>query len=258
MKKDKKKVVAIVQARMGSTRLPGKSLRVLAGKPVIERVIDRAKLIPLVDEVWLATTDKGEDDKLAAWANKNNIPVFRGSADDVLDRYYQTAHKADADVVMRVTGDCPLLDPSVSNLIVTELLSGNFDYVTNTMQCTYPDGFDTEVMNLEALARAWKEAKLASEREHVTPYIWKQPELFKLKNVKNDRDYSSIRLTLDTPEDAEFLERVITTCEELGSSDLESIIGIIESHPEWSEINSAFARNEGYAKSIREDRVIKK
>lgn len=248
------KVVIIVQARMGSTRLPGKMMKEVAGKPMIQYVFDRAKISKLTDEVWLATTESTSDDILADWAEKNNIFYFRGSENDVLDRYYQTAKKAKADVVVRVTGDCPLLDSDVVDKVIQEYKEGGYDYVSNIHPPTYPDGLDTEVFSFESLERAWKEASLQSEREHVTPYIWKNPDKFKMKNVANDIDYSAERWTLDTKEDYEFLKNVIEECEKKGKiCRMQEVLEIIKDNPDWKGINSMFERNEGYAKSVKED-----
>jgi spore coat polysaccharide biosynthesis protein SpsF len=251
----KLKVVAIIQARMGSTRLPGKSLMLLGGKPVIEHVLIRAKQIKGVDEVVLATTTDTADDALANWAKKNNFKCFRGSASDVLDRYYNAAKDFKADVILRITGDCPLLDPEVSGQVLEAFMEGGVDYVTNTKPPTYPDGMDTEAASFASLERAFKDAKLSSEREHVTPYIWKNKELFKIKNVTGDEDLSNLRLTIDEASDAKLIELVIAECKKRGKSNLETILNILRENPEWLKINGQIMRDEGYAKSLREDSI---
>ncbi|MBI5221600.1 MAG: glycosyltransferase family protein, partial [Candidatus Magasanikbacteria bacterium] len=167
------KTVAIIQARMGSTRLPGKSLMNIDGRPIINYVFDRVSNSVLIDEVWLATTTNAEDNVLERWAQDQNIKYFRGSSDDVLDRYYQTALLSGANTVIRITGDCPLVDPRVIDMVLGEYQKGGFDYVCNTQPPTFPDGLDVEVFSFVSLEKTWKEAKLKSEREHVTPYIWK-------------------------------------------------------------------------------------
>lgn len=251
------KVAVILQARMGSSRLPGKMLIEMNGKPIIDWVIERAKKIRGVDEVILATTTSEADDALAKRAVKNSIGVYRGSENDVLDRYYQAAKEARVDVVMRVTGDCPFLDPEVSGQVLTEFGKGGVDYVTNTKPPTYPDGMDTEVFSFGSLAKAWQEAKLSSEREHVTPYIWKNSAIFKIKNVVGTKDLSNLRLTLDTKEDYELLNKIAGEIARLNKSDLDSIVKIIESHRSWLAINEKIGRDEGYAKSIKEDKQHK-
>jgi spore coat polysaccharide biosynthesis protein SpsF (cytidylyltransferase family) len=248
------RVIAIVQARMGSTRLPGKSLMEIAGLPVITYVIERVKLAKTITEVWLATTTNGEDDALARWAKEHLVPFYRGSPSDVLDRYYQTAHLAAADVVVRITGDCPLIDPQIVDKVVNEFLESSCDYGSNAHPPTFPDGLDTEVFTALALQRAWQSAKLPSEREHVTPYIWKHQDLFKTMNVTNDVDLSAMRWTLDTPEDFTFIKRVINACntaKKIGYKD--EIVELLNDHPDWQKINSDQVRNAGYAKSLVQD-----
>lgn len=249
------KIVIIVQARMGSTRFPGKMMMGLGSKKVVDYVFDRAGLIKNVDDVYLATTDRKKDDILVKWAEENNVNYFRGSENDVLDRYYQTAKKSGADVVVRLTGDCPLLDPVVVAKVVQDFLDSDFDYVANNHPATYPDGLDTEVFSFAALEKAWKEAKLSSEREHVTPYIWKNPTIFKIKNVANDEDWSNERWTLDTKEDWEFLRKVVAECEQQTEfCGMEEVLKIIKDNPEWRSINSIYDRDEGYAKSVKEEK----
>ena len=251
-------IIGIIQARMGSTRLPGKVLKPLAGRPMLWHVLKRAQAARRVDETVLATTTRREDRALAVVAKDCGVSCFFGDENDVLDRYFEAAKLWQADVIVRITGDCPLLDPAVVDTVVVAYLAGNFDYVSNTIEPTYPDGLDTEVCSFSALERAWREAKLPSEREHVTPYIWKHPDLFKISNVKAQMpnanvDLSSHRWTLDTPEDLEFLRLVISACEANGNCSLDAVMGILREHPDWRAINAQYARNEGYAKSLRED-----
>ena len=205
------KVIAIVQARMGSTRLPGKMTKEILGKPIVEYVFDRVRPSKRLTEIWLATTTDTSDDVLAEWAKNHGVKCYRGSMNDVLDRYYQTAKLAEADVVVRITGDCPLADCQVIDCVINEYLTEypKFDYVCNTQPPTFPDGLDTEVVSFVALEKAWQEARLSSEREHVTPYIWKHPEIFKIKNIFNDVDLSGLRWTLDTEEDFAFILLII-------------------------------------------------
>ncbi|OGH87194.1 MAG: hypothetical protein A2206_01170 [Candidatus Magasanikbacteria bacterium RIFOXYA1_FULL_40_8] len=244
------KTVIIVQARMGSTRLPGKMMMSINGRPMVEYVFDRVGLSKLADEVWLATTVSAQDDVLAQWAEKNNIHYFRGSEDDVLDRYYQTAKQAEADIVARVTGDCPLADYEVIDQVIAEYKEGGYDYVSNVHPPTYPDGLDMEVFSFEALEKAWKEAKLPSEREHVTPYIWENPDKFKMKNITAGQDFSAQRWTLDTKEDFELIEKIILECDRINSKcGMAEILEILATHSEWLKINDKYGRNEGYKKS---------
>lgn len=244
--------VAIIQARMGSTRLPGKMLLDIAGKPAVAHVVERAKAAARIDRVVLATTTASADDALAAWAATAGVPVFRGSEHDVLDRYYECAKANGADAVVRLTGDCPLLDPAVVDAVIACYWEAACDYVSNIHPPTYPDGLDTEVFSFAALERAWKEAKLPSEREHVTPYIWKHPELFRTKNYElrtTDKAaaVSTERWTLDTPEDLEFLRRVVAACQDFS---FESVLAVLRAHPDWRDVNAKFVRNEGYEQSL--------
>lgn len=248
------KIVAIIQARMDATRLPGKMMMDLAGQPVIQRVFERVKPSCLINEIWLATTINPEDNILAEWAIRNDIGCYRGSSEDVLDRYYQTAIKAQAEVIVRITGDCPLHDCQVIDKIIEDYQKGEFDYVSNVNPPTFPDGLDVEVFSFVALERARKEAKLQSEREHVTSYIWKHPELFKIKNVTNPVDLSHYRWTLDTPEDYLLLQKIVTAVErEGGRGGLDEILKIMENNSDWLNINSQYQRNEGYVRSLNQE-----
>jgi spore coat polysaccharide biosynthesis protein SpsF len=185
---------------------------------------------------------------LAAWADKQKIPCYRGSVEDVLDRYYQAAKKAGADIVVRLTGDCPLLDPGVIDRAVSEYKKRGCDYLsTGRLTSTFPDGLDTEVFSFGILERAWKEAKIKSEREHVTPYVWKHPELFEVAAIDNDTDLSKERWTIDTAQDFGLIKKIIEWSDEHGSAtDMASVMKTLASHPEWREMNSGIKRNEGY------------
>jgi spore coat polysaccharide biosynthesis protein SpsF len=251
------KTAAIIQARMASTRLPGKVMADLAGKTLLERVVERARLAASLDFVLVATSNLSSDDSLASHCVACGIPCFRGSHDDVLDRYHWAAHEIGAEIIVRLTADCPLLDPAVIDRVVETFQSGDFDYVANTLQPTYPDGLDTEVFGFPALERAWKEARLPSEREHVTPYIWKQPTLFKLGSVKQTVDLSMLRWTVDEPQDLEFVRRIYA---ELGPGrfQMADILALLRAAPCLAEGNRGFVRNEGYQKSLREDGAVMK
>lgn len=250
------KVVAIIQARMGATRLPCKMMMEILDKPVVHHVIERVKKARLVNDIWLATTVNPEDDVLANWAKDNNVKYYRGSVNDVLDRYYQTALLAQADTVIRITGDCPLIDPEVVDQVVGEYLKGGYDYICNRQPPTFPDGLDTEVFSMATLKKDWEEATLKSDREHVSTYIWRHPNIFKLKSIYNPVDLSGQRWTLDTKEDLEFLKLIF---EELQKKQqfghLAEVLAILKEHPDWLKINSQYQRNEGYQKSLKEDQL---
>jgi spore coat polysaccharide biosynthesis protein SpsF len=205
------KVVAVVQARMGSTRLHGKVMLPLAGRPVIGHVVDRIRRVPEVDEVVVATsTLQGEQPLIDYLATLPGISIFRGSAQDVLHRYYQAALAAQATVVVRITADCPLLSTRVSSEVIKDALSRppGWDFVSNTLIRTYPDGLDTEVMTFAAIEVAHRQAALQPEREHVTPYILTHPDRFNLYNVADSTDRHHLRWTLDTPEDYKLISGI--------------------------------------------------
>jgi spore coat polysaccharide biosynthesis protein SpsF len=231
------RVVAIIQARMGSTRLPGKVLKDLAGATVLERVVSRLRRCRLVSEVVVATSAEQADDAILNECQRLGTDVFRGSEQDVLDRYYRAAQQARAEVVVRITSDCPLIDPGVSDKTIQAFLSERPDYASNALERTYPRGLDTEVMTFDALKSAWTEARQAYQREHVTPFLYQHPERFKLLSVKGDRDYSQCRWTLDTPEDLEFLRAVYARSFEGEDLTWQDVLNIVEREPELAEIN---------------------
>lgn len=204
------KIIVITQARMGSSRLPGKVMKEILGKPVIIHDLDRMKEIPSVDKVVVTTTAKERDDIIEATVRdyNGNIGLFRGSEEDVLDRYYKAALEFDAEAVVRITSDCPLMDPNVSEKVIQIFLKNKCDYCSNNLSKTYPHGLDTEIFTFSALEKSWKEATDAYEREHVTPYMRNNPKKFKILNVANDADLSHYRWTLDTIEDFEFIDEV--------------------------------------------------
>ena len=204
------KVVAIIQARIGSTRLPGKVMKEILGKPVILWDLDRVSLSNLIDDIVVAIPYGNDNDVILNTIKEYNdkIVTTRGSEDDVLDRYYQAAVQANADVVVRITSDCPLIDPVVIDNVIEHFLDNDCDYCSNSVIRTYPRGLDIEVFSFKALEDAWNEAKKDYEREHVTPYIIENPGKFKLLNVANDIDISHLRWTLDTEEDFEFINAV--------------------------------------------------
>jgi len=231
------RVVAIIQARMGSSRLPGKSLRPLAGEPMIGRVVERVLRVPRVDEVRMAIPDLPEDDDLADYLSALDVGLTRGSETDVLDRFAQAAREAHADVIVRLTGDCPLLSPAVSGRVLAEYLErrSSCDYASNTLERSFPRGLDTEVFSRSMLRLAHREAHTESDREHVTPFLWRQPERFRLHAVVDAVDRSSHRWTVDTEEDFELVRRLHAELQ--GEFDYEDVLECLALHPEWSEIN---------------------
>jgi spore coat polysaccharide biosynthesis protein SpsF len=252
-------IVGIIQARTDSTRLPGKVLKEIQGKPLILHVIERAQHAKLLDKIVLATTTRAVDTPLADLVDAQGILVYRGECDDVLDRYYQAATLFHAEVIVRVTGDCPLIDPHVIDQVVQVFLQHHYDYVTNTLQPTYPDGLDVEVFSYQALVKAWKEAALTSEREHVTAYIRNHPEGFTRYDVKNPVDLSKYRWTVDNQEDLEFVREIYSRLypkEKIFY--MEDILTLLQQHPELKEINAGVQRNEGYLRSLKHDKKIRR
>ena len=250
-----KKIVAIVQARMNSTRLPGKVLMDIMGKPLLAHVIERIYRSKLVNSnIILATTSNPADHVIVDFANENHLDYFVGSEEDVLDRFYQAAKQAGADIIVRITADDPFKDPEIMDEIIQIMLDGDFDYVSNTIKPTYPEGLDIEVFTFESLKKAWENGKKPSEREHVTPYIWNHPEIFKLYNVEYGVDLSAMRWTLDTNDDFEFTKAI---CERLyvrGKTFLmRDILNLLINEPELQEINAGIERSAGYKKSLRDE-----
>ncbi len=250
-----KNAVAIIQARMSSRRLPQKVMAEIIGKPMLYHVVKRAERAEMINKVIIATSDHCADDTIEAFCKDNAVNCFRGSLDDVLERYYQAARYFKAEVIVRLTADCPLLDPDVIDRVIETFFRGGYDYVSNMLECSYPDGLDTEVFSFEALERAWREAKLKSEREHVTPYIRNHPELFRLGNVSHMENISHMRWTVDDPRDIDFVRSVF---ERLGNSHfgMKEILNLLKKHPELSAKNAGIERNEGYLKSLREDCTV--
>lgn len=235
------RVVIITQARMTSTRLPGKVAINVLGKPLLEHHLERLKRSSLASQVAVATTTNSSDDIIVKISEGLGITVYRGSEDDVLARYYHAALKFDADIVVRVTSDCPLIDPAVVDKTIAHYLSlkPDIDYVSNCrLKQTYPRGMDTEVFSFPSLKLAYEQTKEPFEREHVTPFLWQHPEQFMLSNVEHDIDISHYRWTVDTPEDLDLVERMLGACYPSNPEfDLQDCIDAIHQNPEWENIN---------------------
>ncbi len=201
-------VVAILQARMGSSRLPGKVLADLAGRTMLARVVRRARRATLIDQVVVATSVGPGDDPIVEECDRLSVACFRGSERDVLGRFHRAAIAFSADAAVRITADCPLIDPVVADAVIRAFLDAGPDYASNTLRRTYPRGLDTEVIAASALARAWRDARHPYERTHVTPYIYQHPEQFRLLAVTGPEDLSGGRWTVDSQEDLEFVRTV--------------------------------------------------
>ena len=250
------RVVGIIQARMSSRRLPNKVLLPLAGQPVLAHVVRRTLACPLIDDVWVATSTDPNDNAIENWAEGFGVHCARGSLNDVLDRYVQTARWAKAGAVVRITADCPALDPQTLTEVVQGFLSGSYDLYG--LSGEFPDGLDCCVFSRAALERAWAEAKLPSEREHVGPYIENRPELFKLGGL-NKFDGMGLghhRWTLDEPEDYELLTRIFNSFPPKAIFHAEDVLDLLHKNPDWLEINKQIGRNEGYLRSLEEDKAM--
>ena len=235
-------------------RVPGKILADIHGKPLLGRLLDRLYETKLLDDVVVATTINKEDDPLVEWLSSNNVKFFRGSETDVLDRYYQCATQFNADIIVRVTADDPLKDPSIIEQAIMLCLSGQeIDYASNTLQPTYPEGLDIEVFRMRALIRAQTEAELPSEREHVTPYIWSHSEKFVLRQFSMAPNLNHWRWTVDKQADLEFVRSIFGYFINKPNVGYKEIISYIEQNPELLTINCGTARNEGYLRSLIEE-----
>lgn len=250
--------IAIIQARMSSTRLPGKVLKKIGGRTLLEILVERVRHTTLVDKIVIATSDRVKDEKIVNLAKKLKLDHFQGSENDVLDRYYQSAKKFKADTIIRITGDCPLMDSAVIDLIVGfyNKNKDKFDYVSNIHPPTFPDGMDVEVFPFSVLERSWKSARLPSEREHVTAYIVNHPEIFRIGNIAYKKDVSSVRLTVDNKEDFEVIKKIIKDLSCKNFFTLEDILDLKENDPKIFLINNKYKRNEGMKRSIEKDRKL--
>ena len=231
----------IVQARMASTRLPGKIMKKVSDKTLLEYQLERLFRVKQADQVIIATTDHGEEQPIVDLCQKIGVPCFRGSEQDVLARYYGAATQYGAEVVVRITSDCPLIDPAVIDRVIGFYLAHkeDYDYVSNTFpELTYPRGMDTEVMSYKVLKEAYEQATDQAEREHVTIFIKRRPECYRIKNLPYDRDYSHYRWTVDTPEDFALIEKMLTALYPVNPHfTLEDCLTLMAENPEWITIN---------------------
>lgn len=245
------RVVCIIQARMGSSRLPGKVMKDICGKPMLAWVVERLKASARIDEVVVATTTDPADDPIAAYCQSMRIHFHRGQVFDVLDRFYQTATRFEADIVVRVTADCPLIDAQLVDAVIAELQSNSLDFAANRLpppyKRTYPIGLDVEVARMSALREAWQHAHEAHEREHVMPYLYAGPRTFKTAVLDAEEDHGSLRWTVDTLQDLEFIRQLtaLMACRiDFGWLD---VLNLVNQHPELSRINAEVAH-----KSLRD------
>jgi spore coat polysaccharide biosynthesis protein SpsF len=250
-------ILAILQARVSSTRLPGKVLKPILGISMLQHQIQRVQKSRKIDQLVIATSDHKSDDAIEKLCDNIEIQCVRGSPDDVLDRFYQAATPFNPRHIVRLTGDCPLADAEVIDDIIEFYFQGNFDYASNTVEPTFPDGLDVEICSFQVLKQAFEQAKLPSQREHVTPFIYKQPGLYKIGNYKQEKDFSHFRWTVDEPEDFDFVNRVYKSLY-FDNPDFktEDILNLLNQYPKLTEINERFIRNEGMAKSLKADQLL--
>jgi spore coat polysaccharide biosynthesis protein SpsF len=236
-------VIAIIQARMGSERLPGKVMCDIGGVPMIDHVVARTEQIDGVSKTVVAIPDGPADDRLAAHLEQRGVAVFRGPANDVLARYVLAGQHYLADTVIRITADCPLLSPRVSSEVLKAFThSPGAHYASNTLVRSFPRGFDTEVIPMSVLSQASEEATDPAEREHVTAHVWRRPARYVLVGVQDAVDRSSWRLTVDTPQDLEFVRAVFDRLADGDRGDYDQIVEVLESQPDLLTLNSAITQ----------------
>lgn len=255
-------IVTIIQARLGSKRLPKKVFMPIAGKPILLRMFDRVSSAKLTGNIIIATTVQAIDDPIVELCKKNKISFFRGHSTDLLDRHYKTALKFNADAVVKIPSDCPLIDPSIIDKVIKYYINNQdkFDYVSNLHPPSYPDGNDVEVLSMKALKEAWIEANRPLEREHTTPFFWENPERFRIGNYQWEKglDYSmSHRFTIDYEEDYLFIKKIY---DELYPKKriftLDDILDLLEQKPELIKINEKYAGVNWYRNHLDELKTI--
>jgi spore coat polysaccharide biosynthesis protein SpsF len=241
--------VAIIQARMSSTRLPNKVLMKINNRPLLDYMIERVKCAKSVDKVVVATSADISDDSIANFCRDNNVLCFRGSLEDVLDRYYSAAKYFKADTIVRLTGDCPLIDPQIIDKLVSIYDNSSYDYVANTTppKWTFPVGMDVEVFSMSGLEKVWRIATKPSDREHVTFYFWKNSKLFSIFRCDLEKDLSRYRLTVDYPEDFEVVKAIFNNLySENRIFSLDNMIQFLDKKPEIFQINSFSGSSRGW------------
>jgi spore coat polysaccharide biosynthesis protein SpsF len=233
----------IIQARMGSIRLPKKVLMLLDGvNPTLHYVLQQLEYSNLINQIVVATTNNDDDDKIINYLKKINTNFFRGNQDDVLDRYYQCAKKFSFSIIIRITADNPLIDPTLVDLMIKEFQKGNYDYMTNSIPRTFPYGTEIEIFSFGSLEKAWKNAKKDSEREHVTPYFYANPNLFRTYNFKNSENLSYLRWTLDEYGDLLLIQKIIEKIKKKPIL-LDDILNLHSKEPDLFKINENIRHN---------------
>jgi len=247
-------ILAILQARVSSTRLPGKVLKPILGMPMIFRQIERLKHAKKIDKLIVATSVDPSDDKLATACHHFGVACYRGNLNDVLDRFYGAAQQDKPEHIVRLTGDCPLADPEIVDKVIKHHLQGKYDYTSNTIEPTYPDGLDAEIMTYSCLQQMWNQAKKQSEREHVTLFVYNNKELFNIGSVRQTIDLSHLRWTVDEPEDFMLVEKIYQDLYNKNTLFLTNeILEYSKNNHKLIELNEKFARNEGLMKSLKSE-----
>jgi glutamate-1-semialdehyde aminotransferase/spore coat polysaccharide biosynthesis protein SpsF (cytidylyltransferase family) len=252
------KIVAVTQARYGSSRLPGKVLKEVDGKTLLSIHLKRVLASEKIDKLIVATTTEPEAKQIEQIALENHCGVYQGMLDDVLDRYYNAVKEEQPDYVVRITSDCPLIDATIIDKVIEYCIEHQLDYCSNTLEPSFPDGMDVEVFRYSALEKAWQEAGLQSDREHVTPYIWRNSTargetVFKSCNYSSKEDYSTIRLTVDTPNDLELINQLILALGDAAS--WQDYVQYLNKNKHLLAINNNSQRNEGFMKSLQHDKI---
>ncbi len=237
-------VVAIIQARMGSTRLPGKVLRDIGGNTMLARVVARVQRASLLDQIIIATTIEPADQAIVAECERLGVVCFQGSEEDVLDRYYQAAKTFDVDVVVRITSDCPLIEPAIVDQVITTFHETEADYVSNTLSRTFPRGLDSEVFKVSVLKQTWQKATKSYQRSHVTPYIYQNPDLFQLVEITSDINYSQHRWTVDTLADWQLVAAIYEHFAPQTDFDWQDILHLLKRQPQLQAINADIEQKE--------------
>jgi spore coat polysaccharide biosynthesis protein SpsF (cytidylyltransferase family) len=249
----KNKPTIIIQARTGSSRLPGKVLSKIQSKPMIWHVINRVKKVKNVKQIILATSTNFVDRPLVKIAEQENILTFTGNPTDVLDRYYQASLKFNIDPIIRITGDCPLIDPKLITNMLDFFQHEKYDFISNNLNPTYPDGLDVSIFSFNVLEKTWKKANLQSEREHVVPYITKHKNIFKIFSYENSKNLSNYRWTVDEKNDLIFVRKIYHLMKPKTIFYTNDVLKLIKQNPKLLTINSSISRDEGYAKSLKND-----
>lgn len=243
---------------MSSSRLPGKVMKKIQGKPMIGHLLERLSLSESIDKIILATSVLPENDRMCEYVQKIGVDVYRGSEEDVLDRFYQAAKQYHPEVIVRITGDCPLIDPKVCDEVIKAFKDGKFDY--GKTGPTFAEGLDCEVFTLKALEEAWKEAELKSEREHVTLYFYNHPDIFKILVLANKTDDSRYRFSVDEERDFQLVSAVFEHFNQKGRTTffVADVKAFLDTHQNIYELNADIVRNEGLVKSLKDDQKVRK